>query len=269
MKLVNLVCPGCGAQMQVKPGGKEAVCEYCGQRMLIEEEQSKEQAAYERKMGVLRANQEMEEERKRKEAKHKVITGLITAAVLGLCVLFYIQLRSKINPSEYSGGAFSGRSGDGNDEIQLKDENTDIILTDISELNDASINLIHLKSEAMNRQGTEPSYLIKNEVISAEPVKMFFITDGKNNNLLYDVYEVSYKLHDDSVKTVYLVTYYKNIILRKGEETTMDYEECMYTGDTINLGNYQDSVLTGYFTLDEVKMDIQRHQESNMKLIER
>ncbi len=48
------------------------------------------------------------------------------------------------------------------------------------------------------------SALITNEVVSAEPVKMFLLTDGKN--FLYDVYEVGYKMRDDSVKTVYIRT---------------------------------------------------------------
>lgn len=29
----------------------------------------------------------------------------------------------------------------------------------------------------------------------------------------------------------------------------IDYDGCMYMGNTINLGDYQDSVLTGYFHL--------------------
>lgn len=48
------------------------------------------------------------------------------------------------------------------------------------------------------------SALITNEVVSAEPVKMFLLNDGKN--FLYDVYEVGYKMRDDSVKTVYIRT---------------------------------------------------------------
>lgn len=315
MKVINLTCPGCGAQMIMKPGGKEAVCEYCGHKMLVEDEQSKEQAAYERKMGVLRANEEMKERQKRKAIKNKIITFLVIAAVIVISVLVYTQSRPKVNPFDYIEVTFSGRSGKGQAEIQLKDgkdevemsditfefskkeglsegeqitvkassttyglvekkrkytvEGLDTYLSDLSDLNDASVDLIHLKSETVNRQGTEPSTLITNEVVSAEPVKMFLLTDGKNNNLLYDVYEVGYKMRDDSIKTVYLVTCYKNIIIRQGEEPTMDYDGCMYMGNTINLGDYQDSVLIGYFTLDEVKMDIQSYQESNMKLIER
>ena len=70
MNILNLTCPGCGAQMIVRPGEKEAVCEYCGHRIIIEEE-SKEQAAYERRKGILRADEEMKKEQKSKEVWKK------------------------------------------------------------------------------------------------------------------------------------------------------------------------------------------------------
>lgn len=148
-------------------------------------------------------------------------------------------------------------------------EGLDTYLSDLSNLDDASIEVIHSKTESLNRYNTEPSSLITNEVVSAEPVKMFLLTDGKNQNILYDVYEVTYKMHDDSVKTVYLAVYYKNIIVRQGEDVSIDYDACMYTGNIINLGDYRDSVISGYMTLKEVKADIQTKQETAMKIMER
>ena len=38
MKFIDLTCPSCGAQLKIKPGTRQAVCEYCGHSLLIKED---------------------------------------------------------------------------------------------------------------------------------------------------------------------------------------------------------------------------------------
>ena len=36
MKLITLTCPKCGAQMEVNPELEAIICNYCGNKMLID-----------------------------------------------------------------------------------------------------------------------------------------------------------------------------------------------------------------------------------------
>ena len=38
MKLITLTCPTCGAQMEVNPEREAIICNYCGNKMLIDRE---------------------------------------------------------------------------------------------------------------------------------------------------------------------------------------------------------------------------------------
>ena len=38
MKLITLTCPKCGAQMEVNPELEAIICNYCGNKMLIDRE---------------------------------------------------------------------------------------------------------------------------------------------------------------------------------------------------------------------------------------
>ena len=38
MKFIDLTCPSCGAQLKIKPGARQAVCEYCGHSLIIKED---------------------------------------------------------------------------------------------------------------------------------------------------------------------------------------------------------------------------------------
>lgn len=71
MKLVDLQCPHCGAQLQLNVGQKEAYCQYCGQKLLVDDEvqhiqyDNVEQAGYEFEKGRQRAQAEQRAQQRR------------------------------------------------------------------------------------------------------------------------------------------------------------------------------------------------------------
>ncbi|MBP5491730.1 MAG: hypothetical protein J6Y08_02690 [Clostridiales bacterium] len=61
MKLVDLTCTGCGANVKVDPSLKVANCTVCGKQMLIEHS-GEFGAGYDREMGRIQAQREVEEQ---------------------------------------------------------------------------------------------------------------------------------------------------------------------------------------------------------------
>ncbi len=71
MRLVNMTCPNCGAQLQVDADRKQIFCEHCGTRLLIQEDiqhiryDNAEDAGYQFEKGRQRAKAELQEDIKR------------------------------------------------------------------------------------------------------------------------------------------------------------------------------------------------------------
>lgn len=82
MKLIHMRCPGCGSNLEIDLDGKQAFCQFCGAKLLIDDEvqrieiENPQQAGYEFEKGRQKAREEAEKaERARqraiKEAKEK------------------------------------------------------------------------------------------------------------------------------------------------------------------------------------------------------
>ena len=78
MKLVTLTCPKCGAQMEVNPELEAIICNYCGNKMLIDREDcwTKNywwlEFGYQQEQGRLKAQQEEQQKKnpwRRKRSK--------------------------------------------------------------------------------------------------------------------------------------------------------------------------------------------------------
>lgn len=75
MKLVTLTCPKCGAQMEVNPELEAIICNYCGNKMLIDREVVEQKITggfefgYQQEQGRLKAQQEEQQKRIREEEK--------------------------------------------------------------------------------------------------------------------------------------------------------------------------------------------------------
>jgi DNA-directed RNA polymerase subunit RPC12/RpoP len=83
MRLIDLRCPSCGAEMKVNPDLEKIICIYCGKEMLVDPEVSQVHIVngfdygYEQERGRLRAQEDfrleqmMREERERLEAEER------------------------------------------------------------------------------------------------------------------------------------------------------------------------------------------------------
>ncbi len=58
MKLIKQICPNCGAQISIDPGRGQAFCQYCGTRLLIDDEST-----------TINVNQRIIDEARLKEAE--------------------------------------------------------------------------------------------------------------------------------------------------------------------------------------------------------
>lgn len=70
MKLVDLTCPGCGANVTIGEDGKTAVCTVCGKQMILTHT-GEFGEAYDREMGRLQAVRDVEDQWK-KEREEKI-----------------------------------------------------------------------------------------------------------------------------------------------------------------------------------------------------
>ena len=77
MKLITLTCPKCGAQMEVNPELEAIICNYCGNKMLIDREVVEQKITggfefgYQQEQGRLKAQQEEQQKRIREEERMK------------------------------------------------------------------------------------------------------------------------------------------------------------------------------------------------------
>lgn len=75
MKLITLTCPKCGAQMEVNTELEAIICNYCGNKMLIDREVVEQKITggfefgYQQEQGRLKAQQEEQQKRIREEEK--------------------------------------------------------------------------------------------------------------------------------------------------------------------------------------------------------
>ena len=152
-------------------------------------------------------------------------------------------------------------------EKQITVNGLDEYLKRASDLSDAAIMTMHEKSDAiiqMNLGDPSDSFGVKNELLSKEPARIWLlVSDG--GNILYDVCRAVFRSHDGSEKAVFLVSYYKNVLVNPLDTAAFQFETCMYEGDVVSLGNdaVNDSVVTGYASLKEAKADLIDSAPSN------
>ena len=88
-----------------------------------------EEKAYARQKGILQANADAEKAKKRSRLKIRLIILGVIAGLIALLFIIgavYNFVRVKINPFEYIGVEFSGKTGEGSAEIVLKDATDEV-----------------------------------------------------------------------------------------------------------------------------------------------
>lgn len=77
MRLIDITCSNCGAEMKVNPELKKCSCNYCGRQMLVDDEIQKHQFingyeyGYDLEKGRLQAQEDFKLEQERREAERK------------------------------------------------------------------------------------------------------------------------------------------------------------------------------------------------------
>lgn len=145
VKTLSLVCPSCGAGMELSADGESAVCPYCGHKMLIKKEELA-QKEYERRMANARAEEDIKDLQKNRQRRRRFKGWLIA-----LCVIFVIGLISVLipdsplhelafprtaDPFAYVNVKYSGMSGEGRAEVQINGR------TDAAYLDEARFDII-------------------------------------------------------------------------------------------------------------------------------
>ena len=128
IKTLSLICPSCGAKMELSEDGKKAVCPYCGHEMLIEKEEAA-QKEYERHIAKALAEEDIRDFRRKRQHRRRIKGWLIALCVFaGICLINVLILGSPMHELVFPRTAdpftavsvrFSGMSGEGRAELKI------------------------------------------------------------------------------------------------------------------------------------------------------
>lgn len=93
MKLVNLKCPECGAQLKVDPNREFVYCEYCGTKILLDKEERISRTIDEASIRKTEAEEKIQIQKikaNRQETMFLCIFALILMAMM-IFILIYIN----------------------------------------------------------------------------------------------------------------------------------------------------------------------------------
>ena len=123
MKMVDLTCPKCGANIETDPKMDKAVCKFCGYQALIEKEDTLEEIAaksqsksYGYHKGKLQAEAEMakEESLQKKKTVKVVLIALAALMIMSVFIVVILQVsKPKANPFDCIEVTFEGTDGEG------------------------------------------------------------------------------------------------------------------------------------------------------------
>lgn len=143
-------------------------------------------------------------------------------------------------------------------------EGLDEYLKDLDNIPEEALEIIHLKAESVLELNLDRSKT-SGHFVEMKPVKLFLITDGEQTNRLYDVYEARFSTNAGEV-TCYVVAYFDDVIVRDGEQVSIDMSSGMYLGHLTQIQGWL--WITAYNSLEEIRADILTSQDSYMELVE-
>ena len=92
MKLVKLICPNCGAKLEIDGSMQRVFCQYCGTKLIVDQElrhmkwDNAEEAGYQFEKGRMKAQQEAQQQYKYDYAERSVYSDKDRVTTLLLCV---------------------------------------------------------------------------------------------------------------------------------------------------------------------------------------
>lgn len=204
MKMIDLICPQCGANIEPDPKAEKAVCKYCGYQALIEREDTLEEIAakaqsksYGYHKGKLQAEAEAAKEisQQQKKGLPARVYIVIVVAVIGLAGLILSNTsKPKVNPFDYIEVSFEGTDGDG--ELVIKTFNKDNV----------DANRIHYDISKMDDliQGESISILADSSAYRLTEEARTYVVEGLDEYLkdMSDIPEEAWELIAQKAKSV-------------------------------------------------------------------
>lgn len=102
VKMVSLVCPNCGAKLDVKNGTQTCFCTYCGTKILISDDNNKtytknvnvNQTSYDRtEIEKIKLEHELKVQDEKREIKQSIV-GLICLVIFYAFLVIYFKFFS-------------------------------------------------------------------------------------------------------------------------------------------------------------------------------
>ena len=143
-------------------------------------------------------------------------------------------------------------------------EGLDEYLKDLENIPQGALELIHARAESVLELDLERAKKV-GDFVDMKPVKLFLLTDGKQTNVLYDVFEVHFAW-DGGESTLYVVACFDNVVVRDTEQPSIDMSYGMYVGGLMQIRGAL--YITAYDSLEDIKVSILTGQDSYMELKE-
>lgn len=102
VKMISLVCPNCGAKLDVKNGTQTCFCTYCGSKIVISDDNNKtytknvnvNQTSYDRtEIEKIKLEHELKVQDEKREIKQSII-GLICLVIFYVFLVIYFKFFS-------------------------------------------------------------------------------------------------------------------------------------------------------------------------------
>lgn len=154
---------------------------------------------------------------------------------------------------------------------KYKVEGLDVYLDDIDKITEANIEtIIEGAGDEVHSDIASLPYTFKS--FEMEPVKLYFLSNGQNENFLVCVFKVEYILKGGSKAYNYMVAAYDNVVVRGvGEKSTITYKVNFFDGDVMQIKSDTEygPYLFAFETLEGAKSKIMTSRAANMKFQEK
>lgn len=149
-------------------------------------------------------------------------------------------------------------------------------LTKLDQLTEEIINKVHTYSKNhIKENGYGISF--KGEEVSLTPYKIYLYSNGKDKNILYDLYKLQVKTRTGKIFDKYVVVYYENFLLLTNKEL-FSYSRLWHCGKTIPAGSPSVSTanskdyagyMTGFLSEEDFKSYINRDNDGSFEITEK
>lgn len=145
-----------------------------------------------------------------------------------------------------------------------KVEGLDEYLSDLKKIPADALALIHKRAETVLDTNLDTCKDV-GVFTEMKPVKLFLLTDGKQGNYLYDVFEAHFSV-DGEEQIYYVAACFSDVIVRAGNQASLNMSYGVYAGHLTQIKSW--IWIMAYESVEEVRTDILTSQENYMELKE-